>query len=241
MKRVIIVQARITSTRLPGKVMMNLAGRPMLSQQLRRLKQCRRADDIIIATTINSSDNPIVELANTEAVRWFRGDEHDVLSRYIGAAAESSADIVVRVTADCPLIDPEQIDRVIEEIETNSFCCDYAANIIERTFPQGLDTEALFRDALERTFRLAQSKAAREHVTWFIYAERPELFMLHSVVDAEDNSDLRWTVDTAEDFDLVRRVYEETGIGEGQVLTYKQLLLFVRTHFSPAVNSVARQ
>src|SRR4051794_35183830 len=108
MKRVIIVQARMTSSRLPGKVLMELADRPMLSQQIRRLKNCREMDEIVIATTINATDDPVVELADAEGLRWFRGSESDVLSRYVGAAHEAKAEIVIRITVDCPLIDPEQ-------------------------------------------------------------------------------------------------------------------------------------
>src|SRR6266849_2137746 len=115
-RRVIIVQARMTSTRLPGKVLMNLAGRPMLAQQIRRLKRCREADEIVIATTTNASDDPIITVAEREGVRWFRGSEHDVLSRYVGAAHEARAEVVARITADCPLIDPEQTDAVITAI-----------------------------------------------------------------------------------------------------------------------------
>src|SRR5262249_34216934 len=116
MKRVIIVQARMTSTRLPGKVLMDLAGRPMLAQQLNRIKHCTAVDEIVVATTTNSTDEPIVELARQEGVAWFQGSEHDVLARFVGAARQTQADVVVRVTADCPLIDPHIIDTVIHEL-----------------------------------------------------------------------------------------------------------------------------
>lgn len=229
MKRVIIVQARMTSRRLPGKVLMDLAGRPMLAQQLRRLKCCRSADDIVVATTTNPADDPVVALADGEAVSWFRGSEDDVLSRYLYAARQSNADIVVRITADCPLIDPEETDRVIQELEKHPEDCDYAANILPRGLPQGLDTEALFRDTLERVSRLARSSPAREHVTLFIYRERPDLFVIRSVTNVENNSDLRWTVDTAEDLNLVRHIYEELALGE-RVLPYHEVVAYVRSH-----------
>ena len=216
----------MTSTRLPGKVLMDVCGRPMLAQQLRRLKRCRRADEIVLATTANFDDDPLVTLADREGVRWFRGSEHDVLSRYAGAAREAQAGMIVRITSDCPLIDPEQTDRVIEALETREVECDYAANCIRRTFPQGLDTEAFFFDALERVHRMATSRPAREHVTWFIYKERPELFSIHSVTDDWDHSNLRWTVDTGEDLQLVRRLYEDLRLAERDS-GYREILAYV--------------
>lgn len=227
MKRVVIIQARTTSTRLPGKVLMDLGGRPMLVQQLRRLARCQRVDDIVVATTVNGSDDPVTALADAAGIRWFRGSEHDVLSRYVGAAREVAADIIVRVTADCPLIDPGETDRVIAELEAHVGECDYASNILRRTFPRGLDTEALCRDTLERTARLANQAEFREHVTLFIYQGRPDLFLMRSVTDAQDNSDLRWTVDTNDDLTLVRRLYAELHLND-HVLPYRQILEHVR-------------
>lgn len=220
----------MTSTRLPGKVLMDLAGRPMLSQQLRRLKRCRLADEIVVATTTNATDDPVVRVAEEESVRWYRGGEHDVLGRYVEAAREAAADVVVRVTADCPLIDPEVIDRVILDLQGHDTTCDYASNVIRRTFPKGLDTEALWRDVLERVHRLGRSPEAREHVTWFILSERPDLFMLRSVEDLEeDNSDLRWTVDTQQDLAVVRQIYEDLDLSE-HLLPYQEVLRHVRAH-----------
>jgi spore coat polysaccharide biosynthesis protein SpsF len=228
-KRVIIVQARMTSTRLPGKILLNLAGQPMLAQQLRRLKRCRMADDIVVATTISDTDASVVALADREEVRWFRGSEQDVLTRYIGAARDSRADIVIRITADCPLIDPEIVDRVIQELESHEEDCDYATNVLQRTFPRGLDTEALFRDVLERLDRLAQSRSAREHVTTYIRWEHPELFLIRSITDGEDNSDLHWTVDTREDFALIQSLYQDLQL-DRQMLSYRDIVHYVRHH-----------
>jgi len=229
MRRVIVVQARMTSTRLPGKVLMDVAGRPMLAQQLRRLTRCRLADDIVVATTVNATDDPVVTVARAEGARWFRGSEGDVLDRYVGAARDAKADIVVRVTADCPLIDPDVSDRVIDALVSGPERWDYASNVVRRTFPQGLDTEALFADTLERVHRMARSASAREHVTPFIYRERPDLFLVHSVTDGEDNSDLRWTVDEPADLELVRRVYEGLRVGE-RAVGYRELLAHARAH-----------
>lgn len=229
MKRVIIVQARMGSTRLPGKVLLEVEGRPMLAQQLRRLRACRLADEVIVATTTSPADQPIIELAETEGVRWFRGSEHDVLSRYVEAAREAQAEVIVRVTADCPLIDPEETGRVIETLVSDGGRCDYASNIVKRTFPRGLDAEALFRDTLERVHRLGRSDSAREHVTSFILRERPELFAVASVTDRDNNADLRWTVDMPEDLELIRRIYRALGLGE-RLVGYREILRYIRAN-----------
>jgi spore coat polysaccharide biosynthesis protein SpsF len=184
-------------------------------------------NEIVIATTVNRTDDPVVALAEAEGVRWFRGSEHDVLSRYAGAAHEAKADIVVRITADCPLIDPEQSDAVVSAL-ADSTEYDYASNCITRTLPKGLDTEAFFIDTLDRTNRLAKSREAREHVTYFIHTERPDLFCLRSVTADEDNSDLRWTVDTADDFKLVSSIYEQLDLAD-RVWAYPEILAALRS------------
>jgi spore coat polysaccharide biosynthesis protein SpsF len=231
MKRVLIVQARTGSSRLPGKVLADLEGRPMLAQLLRRLKRCARADEIVVATTTNAADTPVIEIARREDVRWYRGDERDVLGRYAGAARESGADIVARITADCPLIDAAITDRVIDRAEAGTV--DYASNVLRRTYPRGLDAEALASDALYRAARLARSAESREHVTWFIYQERPDLFLLASVEDDCDNSDLRWTVDTAADLEHVRRIYAALELGQRD-RPYREILDYERSHAAAA-------
>ncbi len=241
MRRVVVVQARMTSTRLPGKVLADLAGRPMLERQLERLARCERADEIVLAVTDNDADAPLVELARRLGLRWFRGSEHDVLARYTGAARDADADLVVRVTSDCPLIDPVETDAVIAALEERRGSCDYASNRLEPHLPRGLDTEALWRDALERTDRLATSAPAREHVTWFCYAERPDLFLLHSVRRPVDAHDLRWTVDTPEDLAMVRRLYAELGLAE-RPLALADVIAHVRAHPAiAAINAEIRQ
>jgi spore coat polysaccharide biosynthesis protein SpsF len=229
MKRVIIIQARMSSTRLPGKVLMDVSGRPMLAQQLWRLKQCKMVDEIVIATTTNASDDPVVELAKQEQVPWFRGSEQDVLSRFVGAARQLQAEVIARVTGDCPLIDPTVIDRVITELVEHSTECDYASNVLRRTFPRGLDVEAFFWDVLLRIDRLAQSQAAREHVSIVPRSERPDLFLCRSVEDSQDNSDLRWTVDTATDLKVIRAFYTALGLAT-KIVPYSGMLSFARNH-----------
>lgn len=228
-KKVAIVQARMNSSRLPGKVLMDLAGKPMLEQQLRRLKCAQELDDIVVATTSNPEDQAIVDLADRLGLRWYRGSEHDVLSRYVEASREAKADLVVRLTADCPLIDPAITDRVVRELTSGGVATDYASNTMVRTFPRGLDTEALYMDVLVRTSRLAGSIPAREHVTYFIHSERPDLYILRSVVDEDDHSGLRWTVDTPEDLQLVRAIYTALDLADRDC-TYAEVLDYVRAH-----------
>lgn len=229
MKRVCVVQARMGSTRMPGKVMRDLAGRPMLAQLLRRLYACSSLDEIVIATSIASGDDPIAELGVTEGVRVCRGSEADVLGRIAQAARDTSADVVVRVTADCPLIDPHVTDRVIGELLANANVADYASNVLRRTFPRGLDVEAMFLDTLLRVDRLARTSAEREHVTVTIRSERPDLFLTRSVESDTDDSDLRWTVDEERDFDLVGRLYDELGLGE-RIVPFAIVVDHVRQH-----------
>jgi spore coat polysaccharide biosynthesis protein SpsF len=228
MRIAVILQARMTSSRLPGKVLMPVAGRPMLEQQLRRLRGSRLAREIVIATTTNSADDPIAEVAWRQGCCLFRGSEYDVLGRYVGAARKVCADVVVRLTADCPLIDAGVTDRVIQELLDRADRCDYASNVFERTWPRGLDTEAFFVDTLLRMDRLGRSPQAREHVTAVARLELPEMFLCHSVEDQQNNSDLRWTVDTVEDLRLIRKIYEELDLGE-RVLPYAGILEWVRT------------
>jgi len=229
MKRVIIMQARMTSTRLPGKVLKDLMGRPMLACQIERLRPCQCVDELMIATTTNTTDDPVIELCEAENIPWFRGSENDVLSRYVGAARQAGADVIIRITSDCPLIDSEVVDKVIRELTDNAPDCDYASNVIERSYPRGLDTEAFLRETLERCDRLAVSDQSREHVTSVIREVNPDEFICRSVTDSQDNSDLRWTVDTEADLKLVRRIYEELNLPEKQ-LSYPEIVAYVRSH-----------
>lgn len=229
MRTVVIVQARMTSARLPGKILSDVAGRPMLARELDRLRGMAEASEVMVATTALPTDDAVAVLARAEGVRCFRGDEHDVLGRYVGAARDAAAEVVVRITADCPLIDAAEADRVVRALLDAPGGADYASNVARRTFPRGLDVEVLHRDTLERLARLASSRPAREHVTWFIREERPDLFVQASVEDVVDNSDLRWTVDVAEDLELVRRLFTDLGLGV-QARPYRELLAHVRAH-----------
>lgn len=201
----IIVQARMTSTRLPGKVLMPVMGRPVMEYQLDRLREVPRTR-LCVATTTNGTDGPIEDLCRKLGIAVHRGPEEDVLARYLEAAAAMQADPVIRVTSDCPLIDPDVVSRVIALYERGD--CDYASNTLTRTFPRGLDTEVVSRRALEMAGREATRLADREHVTPFLYRQ-PERFRLCGLEHTGDLSDHRWTVDTVEDYRFVSEVIEE--------------------------------
>lgn len=202
---VIIVQARMTSTRLPGKVLKPIAGRPMLAYQMERLRRVRGAGYIVIATTVNATDDPIAAFCAAEGIACTRGSEHDVLSRYHEAAQRFAAAAVVRVTSDCPLIDPQLVDDAIAAFADGS--CDYVSNMIEPTWPYGMAVEVFSARTLAEAQAEARDDAEREHVTPFIYW-RPGRYRLKSLTRAPDLSHHRWTVDTPEDFELVRRILE---------------------------------
>jgi spore coat polysaccharide biosynthesis protein SpsF len=201
---VAIVQARMGSTRLPGKVLAEIQGHPMLWYVVERTRAAETVDDVVVATTTELADDPIVTFCREHGVGCFRGSEQDVLDRYYQAALRYKADAVVRITGDCPLIDPEIIDKTVRAFLREG--PDYASNCVERTFPRGLDTEIFAFQALDTAWREASRPYQRAHVTPYIY-ENPERFTIVSVVGNEDYSAYRWTVDTPEDLVLVRALY----------------------------------
>jgi spore coat polysaccharide biosynthesis protein SpsF len=209
--------------------MADLAGAPMLQHVISRVMAARTIDEVVVATTSASRDDEVAMLAAGLGVQVFRGSEDDVLGRYHGAASAVDAGVIVRVTADCPLLDPAVIDVVVDGLCISPEQADYASNVIDRTYPRGMDVEALFRDTLDRVHRRAQSAAAREHVTHFILREQPALFTVRSIVDAADNSDLRWTVDEPADLDLVRLIYRELDLA-ARTVPYRDVLTWARQH-----------
>jgi spore coat polysaccharide biosynthesis protein SpsF len=182
---------------------------------------------VVLAVTLNAADDPLVALADRLGLRWHRGSEDDVLSRYVGAARAAGAEVVARVTSDCPLIDPGEVDAVLGALTAD---VDYAANNLDpRRLPRGLDCEALWGDVLERVGRMATSRPAREHVTWLVHAERPELFQIARVDGGVEAPDLRWTVDTEADLAMVRRLYRDLGLAERDV-PLAEIVAHVRAH-----------
>jgi spore coat polysaccharide biosynthesis protein SpsF len=211
MKTVAIIQARMGSTRLPGKVLMDLAGEPMLARVVNRLRRARTLRDLVIATTTAPADDAIAGLCEARDWACFRGQCDDVLDRYYRASRECGADIVVRVTADCPLIEPTVVDRVVDEFLARQPSIEYACNFLpRRTYPRGLEVEVLRFDVLERIWVKDDNPGWREHVTEYLL-HHPELFAIHGVVNGEGWSHLRWTVDTAEDLAFILQIFKHFG------------------------------
>lgn len=222
MKTVAIIQARMGSTRLPGKVLKDLAGETVLSRVVTRLRLSRLIDQLLVATTNDSVDDPIIEECCKISVPISRGDQDDVLDRYYRAARSVKSEIIVRITSDCPLIDPEITDKTIAAYLQST--PDYASNGLQRTYPRGLDTEVMSFDALERAWREAQQKYEREHVTPYIY-EHPTKFRILSVTGDTDYSSYRWTLDTPEDLNFVRAVYER--LQERAAFSWRDVLVLL--------------
>jgi spore coat polysaccharide biosynthesis protein SpsF len=203
-KTVAIIQARMGSTRLPNKVLADLGGRPMLAQVIARVQRAQTIDEVVVATSIAPQDDAIEIFCASQGISCFRGSEDDVLDRYYQAARAFMADVVVRITADCPLHDPRVIDTIVSHFDPAR--ADYVSNTVKRTYPDGLDTEVFSLAALERAWQEATWTSEREHVTPYIW-KHPELFRLDQVTQPADLSALRWTVDEPRDLALVREVY----------------------------------
>jgi spore coat polysaccharide biosynthesis protein SpsF len=192
------------STRLPGKVLKDMEGETMLARVMNRLRRARLINEWLVATTDEAADDAVVKECRRNSIPVFRGDQRDVLDRYFRAAQLTKADVVVRITSDCPLIDPEVTDKTIQAFLDGR--PDYASNAIERTYPRGLDTEVMTVQTLERAWRAANQSYERAHVTPYIY-EHPAEFKILSVKADGDFSRYRWTVDTPEDLEFVRTIY----------------------------------
>lgn len=207
MKTVIIVQARMTSTRLPGKVLKEVLGKTLLEYFIERVRRVKLADDVVIATTTNDTDIPIVELCKKLGVACTRGSEEDVLSRYYEAAVQHHADVIVRITSDCPAIDPEIVDQMIGFYREHRSEYDYVSNTLTQSYPYGMAVEVFPFAALKESHIEAVAQPEREHVTPFIYL-RPQRYRIWQMIHDENISHHRWTVDTPEDFELIRRIFE---------------------------------
>ncbi len=208
MKIVAIIEARMTSSRLPGKILRPILGRPTLELLVERLSRSEYIDTIVVATTVNVTDDVVEVLAKKLAVGCFRGSEDDVLDRVLKSAQAYNADLIVEITGDCPLIDPSVIDQLIMIYLNGRY--DYVSNTLRETFPNGLDAQVFSRKTLEDVAALTQDPVDHEHVSLYIY-EHPEMFALFNLESnlPEKYWGLRLTVDTIEDFEVIRSIYEE--------------------------------
>lgn len=220
-----IIQARMGSTRLSGKVMMKIKGKTVLEHVIERVSQSKTIDEIVIATTIDKRDDIIEKEAVRLGIKVYRGSEEDVLSRYYYAAKENAIDVIIRITSDCPLIDPHIVDQIFESYKNNNY--DIASNagsdLSQRTFPRGLDIEVFSFKSLEKAFHNADKQYQREHVTPFIYESSKKIYYYKNEIDYSMH---RWTLDTKEDFGLITAIYENLYKGKHDFFFMDTINLF---------------
>ncbi len=233
---VAIIQARMSSTRLPGKVLLDLGGRSVLSRMVERVKRAKRIKRVVVATTVDPSDDPIIAQCQAEHIDVFRGSLPDVLDRYYQAAKLYKAEIIVRLTADCPLIDPDLIDQTVETLleQKADFSCNRLPPPFTRTYPIGLDVEACTFAALERAWHEASEKRHREHVLPYLY-EKEGRFKVVQLNYPRDLGSLRWTLDTPEDYALLKEVIHRLG-GRNDFTWLEVLALFENDPELAAIN-----
>lgn len=220
---VAIIQARMNSTRLPGKVLAQIQGEPMLTWVVDRARLAKNLAEVVVATTTDESDNAIVQLCHSRAIDVTRGHPVDVLDRYWNAVEAFDAEVIVRLTADCPLIDPELIDETVNTVVNAEKTVDFAATRLpwKRTYPIGLDVEVCTRDALKTAWHEASEAHQREHVMPYLY-ENPDRFSIVQLNADRDYGNLRWTVDTEEDLQFVRELTSR--LGDRSVFRWRDIL-----------------
>ncbi len=201
-----IIQAHMGSLRLPGKVLLDLEGKPVLERVVERTQRCRLIDRVVVATSTRDCDQVLVDFCKKINVGCFCGDHDDVLSRFAETARAYPAKFYVRITSDCPLLEPSVSDQIIGAFLKKQPGVDYASNKIPQSFPRGLDTEIFTHEALEKANSQAREVYQRRHVTPYLY-EHSELFRLLSITSDTDRADWRWTLDTREDLEFIRKVY----------------------------------
>ncbi|WP_437301225.1 cytidylyltransferase domain-containing protein [Sorangium sp. So ce426] len=226
MTTLVVIQARMGSSRLPGKVMMPLAGRPLLQRMVAQVAAARSPFKLTVATTVEPADDPIAALCAAIGVRCFRGHPTDLLDRHYHAAVLAGADIVVKIPSDCPLIDPDVIDRVLAFFRSTEGRYDYVSNLHPATYPDGNDVEVMTIAALEQAFREARRPLEREHTTPFLW-DNPGRFRLGNVtwetrLDASMSH--RFTVDYREDYDFVKAVYEALSTPQNPIVRLGPIL-----------------
>lgn len=239
-----IIQARMGSTRLPGKIMLPLGDKHVLIHDIRRLDTVELVDETIVATSNKTADDIVTRYSHRGGADVFRGSESDVLERTFEAAKQANADVVVRITSDCPLISPETVDAVVDQlIKTDA---DYSANIHERTFPRGLDVEAFTFESFDQVHSEATHSRHREHVTTY-YREHPDQFDIINVTSEQvfdepwmqDRIDLRLTLDEADDYEVLREIYENVPFDD--ILDIRDAVRYTDKHDLMSLNADVSQ
>jgi spore coat polysaccharide biosynthesis protein SpsF len=231
-KIVATIEARMTSTRLPGKVLLKAAGKPMLTHLIDRLHTVPSIEEIVLATTVNKIDEELVNLAMKSGVAFYRGSEEDVMGRVVGAADSVSADIVVEITGDCPIIDPAIIEQTIRLFLNNK--CDYASNVNIRSYPIGMDTQVFRLSTLKKSYAMTTDRSEQEHVSLHI-RRHPELF---TQLDLVAPAGLHWpelglTLDTQDDYILLKKIIEHFG-DSNSFFSCKDAIEFLKTNIELA-------
>lgn len=226
MKIVCIIQARMASSRLPGKVLLDLAGKTTLERVTERVKAIEQLDSIVVATTTDPEDELIEREAKRLGVEVYRGHPSDVLDRYHSAAKVHNAHAIMRITADCPLLDPQVATKIIDTfLETE---CDYCSNLRPPTYPDGLDVELLTAQALETCWNDADLESDREHVATYIRRTRSERFTIVNVENENNLSDLRWTIDEPQDLEFLRMLIPKLESNQGTITGFNKVLEVLR-------------
>jgi spore coat polysaccharide biosynthesis protein SpsF len=225
-KVVASIEARMNSSRYPGKILADISGQPTLTRLVRRLRRCRTLDGVVVATTASPADDPVVAWAGAEGVACFRGSEDDVLGRVVGAHAMMGSDVVVELTGDCPLTDPAVVDLAVDTFLANG--CDVVSTTQKRSFPPGVDAQVFRADALAEVAALSDDPAVREHVSLYFY-EHPERYrILHLVAPGPWRGDVRLLVDYPEDMDLMRAIWRQLEPAFGDAFTTGDVLDLMR-------------
>ncbi len=231
MKIVAIIQARMGSTRLPGKVMKSLCGHSVLAHVIYRARACHLVDEVVVATTTAPADDLIEAECRRVGATVFRGSEEDVLARYYHAACTVDADVVVRITSDCPLFDPQVLEEMLSRFLGGGGDVDfpdYFSNTLTRTYPRGLDAEIFTFAALERAFDEAEEPFEREHVTPYFY-QQPDLFSTDGLTNDRDWSEYRWTLDAEDDWTLIEEIYTRL-FSPGRLFTTGEVVALMDRH-----------
>ena len=221
-----IIQARFGATRLPGKTLMSLGDKPVIWHMVERAKAATSIESVVVATTTSPKDDVLVGYLEREGIPYFRGSEDDVLGRYAETARKFKTDVVVRITADDPLKDPNVIEQVVKAYLENQSQYDYVSNVHPPTLPEGQDTEVFSKKALFKAESETTDPYHREHVTAYFY-QNTDMFRIHNIANDVDLSHLRWTLDTVEDFKFFQEVYRNL-YRQGEIISMKAVLDLLR-------------